>query len=110
MSLDQQFFALSDPTRRAVLAAIKEGPRPVGEIARDLPVSRPAVSQHLKILKEADLVTERRDGTRNYYGLSPTGLGALREFIEDYWHIAIGSFKALAESTASLTKDKGENS
>jgi DNA-binding transcriptional ArsR family regulator len=58
------------------------------------------VSQHLKILKEADLVSEERKGTRNYYRLSPEGLGALREFIEDYWHIAIGSFKTFAEESA----------
>ena len=105
MSLNQQFFALSDPTRRAVLAAIKAGPLPVGIIAEGLPVSRPAISQHLKILKQADLVTERREGTRNYYALSPTGLAALREFIEDYWQIAMGNFKALAETTAPTSKN-----
>lgn len=106
MSLDQQFFALSDPTRRAVLARIKDGPQPVGIIADSLPVSRPAVSQHLKILKQAELVQEEKKGTRSYYGLSPTGLGAIKEFIEDYWRIAIGNFAAYAEATA---KEPGED-
>lgn len=100
MTLNQTFFALSDPTRRQVLAEIRLGPKPVGQIADCLPVSRPAVSQHLRVLKDAGLVQETREGTRNIYALSPVGLTALKEFFEDYWIAAMTPFKAFAEQTA----------
>jgi len=100
MTLNQTFFALSDPTRRQVLAEIKLGPKPVGEIAETLPVSRPAVSQHLRVLKEAGLVQETKAGTRHIYALSPVGLAALKEFFEDYWTAALTPFKTFAEETA----------
>ena len=90
--------ALSDPTRRAVLERLRSGPLPVGEIARDLPVSRPAVSQHLRVLKEAGLVTERRDGTRRLYRLDPAGLEGLRAYFESFWTDALAAFKEAAES------------
>jgi DNA-binding transcriptional ArsR family regulator len=93
-----QFGALADPTRRAVFERLRNGPRPVGEIARDLPVSRPAVSQHLRVLKDAGLVTERREGTRRLYRIDPDGLAALRDYFDDFWNEALAAFKAAAES------------
>jgi DNA-binding transcriptional ArsR family regulator len=92
------FAALADPTRRAVFERLREGPRPVGDIARDLPVSRPAVSQHLRVLKEAGLVTERRDGTRRLYRIDPDGIAAIRDYFDDFWNEALAAFKAAAES------------
>ena len=100
MSLDQVFFALSDPTRRQVLEQIRLDPESVGKIAERLPVSRPAVSQHLKILKDARLVSEERRGTRNIYSIDPEGITALRDYFNDYWGIALDRFKAFAEETA----------
>jgi DNA-binding transcriptional ArsR family regulator len=89
--------ALGDPTRRAILERLREGPLPVGQIAAELPVSRPAVSQHLRVLKDAGLVNERKDGTRRLYRLEPAGLGELREYLEDFWSAALSSFKEAAE-------------
>ena len=108
MSLDTVLFALSDPTRRHVLERIRLDPQPVGKIAEGLPVSRPAVSQHLKILKDAGLVSERRAGTRNIYSVDPEGIAALRDYFNDYWGVALGRFKALAEETAPGIPDKGD--
>jgi DNA-binding transcriptional ArsR family regulator len=93
-----RFGALADPTRRAVFERLREGPRPVGELARDLPVSRPAVSQHLRVLKEAGLVTERREGTRRLYRIDPAGVAALRNYFDDFWNEALAAFQAAAES------------
>ncbi len=104
MSLDQVFFALSDPTRRQVLEHIRQNPEAVGRIAEHLPVSRPAVSQHLKILKEARLVTEERQGTRNIYSVDPQGIGVLRDYFNDYWGIALERFKTFAEETSQTQK------
>ena len=92
------FGALADPTRRAVFERLRRGPRPVGELARDLPVSRPAVSQHLRVLKDAGLVTERREGTRRLYRIDPDGLAALRDYFDEFWNEALTAFKAAAES------------
>lgn len=89
--------ALGDPTRRAVLELIRGGARPVGEIARYLPVSRPAVSQHLRVLKEAGLVRDRRDGTRRLYAVDPEGLSALRAYLERYWDDALSAFEEAAQ-------------
>ncbi len=89
--------ALGDPTRRAVLEALRTGPRAVGEIAEDLPVSRPAVSQHLKVLKGAGLVNERREGTRHLYAIDGLGLSALRAYLEDLWDERLAAFKDAAE-------------
>ena len=89
--------ALGDPTRRAIFERLRSGPLSVGEIAAELPVSRPAVSQHLRVLKEAGLVTERRNGTRRLYRLDPDGLGELRRYVEDFWMDALAAFKAEAE-------------
>jgi DNA-binding transcriptional ArsR family regulator len=90
--------ALADPTRRAVFERLRSGPRPVGEIARGLPVSRPAVSQHLRVLKEAGLVTERKEGTRRLYRVDPGGLEELRAYFEEFWTDALAAFKAAADA------------
>jgi DNA-binding transcriptional ArsR family regulator len=90
--------ALGDPTRRTVFERLREGPRSVGDLARGLPVSRPAVSQHLRVLKEAGLVRERREGTRNYYSVNGEGLADLREYFQGFWDEALTAFKAAAES------------
>ena len=89
--------ALGDPTRRAIFELLADGPRPVGEIARDLPVTRPAVSQHLKVLKEAGLVTDRQIGTRRLYQLDQDGVSALRAYLDRFWNRALTAFKAAAE-------------
>jgi DNA-binding transcriptional ArsR family regulator len=89
--------ALADPTRRSVLERLREGPRSVGEVARGLPVSRPAVSQHLRVLKEAGLVSERRAGTRRVYSVNGEGLAELRDYVEGFWQEALVAYKAAAE-------------
>jgi DNA-binding transcriptional ArsR family regulator len=89
--------ALGDGTRRAVLETLRDGPKPVVEIARVLPVSRPAVSQHLKVLKDAGLVRADRDGTRRLYSLDPTGLAHLHRYVEDFWKLALIRFKEEVE-------------
>jgi len=86
--------ALGDPTRRRIFELLQEGPRAVGELAGELPVSRPAVSQHLRVLKEAGLVTERQVGTRRIYRLDPNGLGELRVYFDRFWETALASFEA----------------
>ena len=91
--------ALGDATRRAIFARLAERPRAVGELAGDLPVSRPAVSQHLKVLKDAGLVVDRAVGTRRIYQLNPHGVGALRAELERYWSRALANFKELAEQS-----------
>lgn len=100
MSLDHVLFALSDPTRRQVLEHIRLNPESVGKIANHLPVSRPAVSQHLKVLKEAGLVSEKKQGTRNIYSVDPAGISILRNYFNDYWGSALERFKAFAEETS----------
>ena len=90
--------ALADPTRRAIFERLAEGPRAVGELARELPVSRPAVSQHLRVLKEARLVDDRADGNRRIYQLDPEGVGALRAYLDQFWNNALAAFRAAAET------------
>jgi len=85
--------ALSDPTRRAVFERLRSGPASVGVISADLPVSRPAVSQHLKALKQAGLVIDRAEGTRRVYCIDPDGLGDLRRWLDQFWTDALQSFK-----------------
>jgi len=89
--------ALGDATRRAIFELLAEGPRPVGEIARELPVTRPAVSQHLKVLKEAGLVIDRQEGTRRLYQLNPDGVAALRAYVDRFWNRALTAFKEVVE-------------
>ena len=92
------FPALADPTRRAVLERLRGGPLSVGEIARGLPVSRPAVSQHLKVLKDAGLVADAAVGTRRVYHIDPHGLGALRAWLDQFWGTALTAFKDHVEA------------
>ena len=89
--------ALGDPTRRSIFERLRSGPRAVGELARELPVSRPAVSQHLRVLKEAGLVTEQREGTRRIYGIDATSVAELRDYFDTFWSDALESFKRAAE-------------
>jgi DNA-binding transcriptional ArsR family regulator len=97
MAYQSPMDALGDATRRAIFERLRSGPLSVGEIAAELPVSRPAVSQHLRVLREAGLVTERRNGTRRLYRLDPDGLGELRRYVEDFWTEALAAFQAEAE-------------
>lgn len=101
--------ALGDPTRRTVFELLREGPRSVGELAGGLPVSRPAVSQHLRVLKEAGLVRERRQGTRNFYSVNGEGLAELRTYFEGFWDEALASFKAAAESEEGGHEDEPDD-
>lgn len=94
---DAAFTALGDPTRMKVLERLRSGPLAVGEIARGLPVSRPAVSQHLKVLKEAGLVIDHAEGTRRVYQIDPHGLGQIRRWLDQFWDEALEAFKAEAE-------------
>jgi DNA-binding transcriptional ArsR family regulator len=89
--------ALADPTRRTIFERLGGGPRAVVELADGLPVSRPAVSQHLKVLKEAGLVADRRAGARRLYQLNPEGLGALRSYLDRFWDQALAAFATAAE-------------
>jgi DNA-binding transcriptional ArsR family regulator len=92
---------LGDPTRRQIFERLRSGAVAVGELAAGLPVSRPAVSQHLRVLKEAGLVTDRQVGTRRLYEVDPTGLGELRGWFDDFWSEALEAFKARAEREGS---------
>src|ERR687887_1728444 len=92
--------ALGDPTRQAIFERLVAGPRPVGELAGELPVSRPAVSQHLKVLKEAGLVIAQPIGTRRVYRLDPSGLRDLRAYLDQFWDQALAGFKAAVEQQA----------
>ena len=89
--------ALGDPTRRSIFERLRNGPRAVGELARELPVSRPAVSQHLRVLKEAGLVTEQRNGTRRIYGVDAASVAELRDYFDGFWSDALESFKRAVE-------------
>jgi DNA-binding transcriptional ArsR family regulator len=89
--------ALGDPTRRAIFERLAERPRAVGELAQEFPVSRPAVSQHLRVLKEAGLVSDVPAGNRRIYRLDPDGVGALRAYLDRFWNHALAAFKDAAE-------------
>jgi DNA-binding transcriptional ArsR family regulator len=90
--------ALGDPTRRIIFERLAKRPRAVGELARGLPISRPAVSQHLAILKAAGLVTDRADGARRLYRVDPAGVDAIRAWLDQFWDRTLEAFKAEAES------------
>jgi len=96
--------ALADPTRREIFESLRSGPRAVGELAAGLPVSRPAVSQHLKVLKEAGLVRERRQGTRCFYSIDPLGLEPLRTYLESFWGEVLTAFEAAAGKENGRTR------
>ena len=99
-------MALADPTRRRVFERLKFGPQPVSVIARGMPVSRPAVSQHLKALKEAGLVADRPEGTRRVYFIDPQGLGELRRWLDQFWDEALAAFQTEVERGASDQESK----
>jgi DNA-binding transcriptional ArsR family regulator len=96
--------ALGDPTRRSIFERLRRGPRAVGELARELPVSRPAVSQHLRVLKEAGLVTEQRNGTRRIYGVDAQSVAELRDYFDEFWSDALESFKRAVEQDEGRKK------
>lgn len=89
--------ALSDPTRRTIFEKLATGPQPVGDLARGLPVSRPAVSQHLQVLKSAGLVSDHAEGTRRVYRIDPAGLGAIRRWLDQFWDQSLDAFRAEVE-------------
>jgi DNA-binding transcriptional ArsR family regulator len=99
----RQLEALGDPTRRAIFERLAGGPLAVVEIARPLPVSRPAVSQHLKVLKEVGLVTDRAEGTRRLYAVDRAGLAAVREYFDRFWDDALDALRRVAEETHRST-------
>ena len=96
--------ALGDPSRRAIFERLADRPQAVGELARELPISRPAVSQHLKVLKDARLVTDRAVGTRRIYQVDPDGLAALRGYLDHFWDQALAGFKAAVEQQVKESK------
>jgi DNA-binding transcriptional ArsR family regulator len=97
MAYHQALAVLSDPTRRQVFERLRRGPRAVGTLAAGMPVSRPAVSQHLKTLKDAGLVEERREGARHIYSIRREGLAELRDWLDSFWGDALAAFKTEAE-------------
>jgi DNA-binding transcriptional ArsR family regulator len=94
---DEAWGALADRTRRAIVLRLAERPSAVGELAADLPISRPAVSQHLKVLKDAGLVAEQAVGTRRIYRLNEAGVAALRDQLDTFWNRALSGFQDIAE-------------
>ena len=90
---------LADPTRRSIFERLADGPQAVGELAGHFPVSRPAVSQHLKVLKDAGLVTDRADGRRRLYAVDPRGIEDMREWLDRFWDRALAAFKDAVEET-----------
>jgi DNA-binding transcriptional ArsR family regulator len=108
MAYQESFVALADPTRRGVLEQLRRGPKSVGKIAEGMPVSRPAVSQHLAILKKAGLVADRAEGTRRVYYIDPNGLAGIRIWLDQFWEDALSAFQAqLAEAEGDLRKESG---
>jgi DNA-binding transcriptional ArsR family regulator len=109
MAYADALTALADPTRRSVFETLRRGPKSVGELARGLPVSRPAVSQHLRVLERAGLVRARREGTRNFYSVNGDGLAELRDYFEGFWDEALAAFKAAAESDQGGEEDEPDD-
>jgi len=108
---ETQLDALGDATRRGILARLIDGPMAVGELAREFPVSRPAISQHLRVLKQANLVVDRAAGNRRLYQLNPEGFESLREYFEQFWGQALSAFKREVEKPVkqkSGKRKKGE--
>ena len=106
MTYPKVLDCLGDPTRREVFERLRSGPLSVGEIARGMPVSRPAVSQHLAVLKDAGLVTDRPVGTRRVYSIDPSGLGPLRAWLDQFWDRSLVSFQEEVARLAGERKDK----
>lgn len=97
--------ALGDPTRRTIFERLAVRPMAVGELARELPVSRPAVSQHLKVLKDVGLVTDQVDGTRRLYRIDPAGMQELRAYLDELWETALASFAAAVDRDVERDED-----
>src|SRR5262245_16706115 len=106
MAYEMALAALADPTRRAVFERLRAGPVSVTDIAADLPVSRPAVSQHLKVLKDAGLVRDEAEGTRRLYEVDTRGIEELRDWLDTFWDDALEAFKAEVERSAKLRRRK----
>jgi DNA-binding transcriptional ArsR family regulator len=104
MAYGSALAVLADPTRRQVFERLRNGPRPVNELAKGMPVSRPAVSQHLKVLKEAGLVDERSEGVRRVYSVRPEALLELRAWLDSFWTDALELFKLEAEKSYKSTE------
>jgi DNA-binding transcriptional ArsR family regulator len=100
---EEGFAALADPTRRAIFERLAHGPQAVGELAREFPVSRPAVSQHLKVLKEAGLVADRRDGSRRLYAVDARGVQAMRAYLDSFWTDALAAYRQAATEAKGST-------
>jgi len=105
-NINHALTALADPTRRQVFESLRRGPVSVGQLATRLPVSRPAVSQHLKVLKEAGLVSDRAEGTRRVYRIDPQGLGPLRQWLDQFWAEALEAYAEKAD--AQFDRDNKE--
>jgi DNA-binding transcriptional ArsR family regulator len=106
MAYERALIALADPTRRQVFEELRGGAKSVGAIAERLPVSRPAVSQHLKVLRDAGLVADRADGTRRVYYIDPHGLGPLRAWLDQFWDSALDAFREEAERTVPTRRKR----
>jgi DNA-binding transcriptional ArsR family regulator len=106
MAYDTALAALADPTRRRVFERLRTGPKAVIEIAHGMPVSRPAVSQHLKVLKQAGLVREQRDGVKRIYAIDPDGLGPLRRWLDQLWDSALDAYQAEVEAASVPKRSK----
>lgn len=105
MTYQDGLAAIGDPTRRTIFELLAEGPTPVGELAARLPISRPAVSQHLAVLKAAGLVSDRAVGTRRLYRLDPDGVAAMRAYLDRFWDQALSDFKAAAETAEPVQQE-----
>src|SRR5882724_9021416 len=97
MAYEKAFAALADPSRRRVFERLRAGPLSVGALAKHTPVSRPAVSQHLRVLKEAGLVSDHAEGTRRVYQIDPAGLGVMRQWLDRFWDTSLAAFQAEAD-------------
>ncbi len=106
MANEDPIATLADPSRKRIFELLKSGPMHVGRIAEHLPISRPAVSQHLKVLKDAGLVQEAREGNRNAYSIDPKGLAAMQRWIDQFWGDALSAFKDQAETTSAKRRRK----
>jgi DNA-binding transcriptional ArsR family regulator len=103
---ERQLNALGDPTRRAIVGRLLDGPLPVGELARDFAVSRPAISQHLRVLKQARLVTDRAEGTRRVYAVNPDAFDSLRDYFDRFWSRALAAFENQTEKPGRKERRK----
>jgi DNA-binding transcriptional ArsR family regulator len=106
MAYETALMALGDSTRRRLFEELRRGPQTVGHLASRMPVSRPAVSQHLKVLKEAGLVTDRAEGTRRVYHIDPKGLAAVRRWLDQFWDEALTAFQAELDRSPKKDEEK----